>query len=151
MWCVMSYSSLGKLVAAVLPGDASWRMRLMREWPDMVGDLQQHICLKKIYGQCVVVGVYDVHWLHEMHMMAPLLLSLMNEKCGEGAVVSVRFTLVQRREPRDEKKSGVVQEPVEKPAVVQDRMGARHHQALGGVKDEQLKDALQKFFNRCVE
>lgn len=140
----MGYSSLGALVSGMLPKTHDWQTTLLHEWKTIVGDLHQHMCLKKITGSTAIIGVYDSHWLHELYMLGPTIIETMNTHLGAQHITQVRFVLGSRPIEKTNEKN-------QKEAVLAESrpMGARHRTALEHIKDKQLQNALQKLFNKC--
>jgi hypothetical protein len=136
--------SLQTLVAGMLGGDDDWRKRLVKEWPTMVGDLHTRMRFEKISHDVLVIGVYDIHWMHELYMMSPMILQAINEKLGGNFVAKIRFSVVNKTDRFRKVFDGASESYIfEKP------LAERQQKILSTVKDQQLQDALSKLWQRC--
>lgn len=142
----MALNTLKELVNYVFPVQSDWRLLLVRLWPELVGDLHERMRLERIKGDVVIVGVFDACWIHELFMLSPTLITLINERLGGMYVRKLHFILTDRRvllsrqkkiEIAGHKKTGI-------------SMGSRHQQVLRTIKDEQLQKILETFFYRSV-
>lgn len=55
-----------------------WQMKLRAEWSTIMGDLSTRARLERINGSTVIIGVYDSHWMHELHALSRMMLQRMN-------------------------------------------------------------------------
>ena len=136
--------SLDALVQGLLVADDDWRKRLVKEWPTMVGDLHTRMRFEKISHDVLVIGVYDMHWMHELYMMSPMILQAINEKLGGDYVAKIRFAVVNKTE-RLRKRSF----DVENESFSSKPLPEPQKQVLAHVKDQQLQEALSKLWQRC--
>jgi hypothetical protein len=123
----------------------TWQMHLIQNWRTIVGNLHTRICLEKIQGDTLVVGVYDSHWMQELFLLNSMLLDTINAHFDKPYVKHVRLKLAKQNE-KQKKKKQVITAP-EKQQVV--TMTKRHESALSAVKDEQLQEALYHFLQYC--
>lgn len=149
MGCV----SLRDLLGVVVPRPADWRIALIAGWQKAVGDLHTQMRLEKIEGSCLVVAVYDSHWMHELFMLTPVIIKTINEFLGSEEVAQMRFVLARGRGrfsqyERYGTKSGPV--PAQKMQRKRCVLGSRHEIALRSVKDNELQEVLKAFFDHCV-
>jgi hypothetical protein len=136
--------SLDALVQGLLGTDDDWRKRLVKEWPALVGDLHTRMRFEKISHDVLVIGVYDLHWMHELYMMSPMIVQAINEKLGGNFVAKIRFAVVNKTE-RTRKKRGSSDA-----LHVQERPLAEPQQkVLANVKDEHVQKLLSKLWQRC--
>lgn len=124
--------------------EQDWRLYLAQNWATVIGALHVRMRFEKIVGDMLVIGVYDVHWMQELHLLSVTIIRTINTKLGAEHVKKLRFVLVQRKDIRktySTEKHSVVQKPFSLSSV--------HVQALSRIKQKELYDALKKYFERC--
>jgi hypothetical protein len=124
---------------------SDWQLRLMRQWPDMVGNLHTKMSLEKIEGSVLKIGVYDSHWIPELFMLTPTMVRAINHKLGGTYIASMRFSL-------KEKKQKSAQRPVT-PSIVYRKvvLTTQQQQMLTTIKDDDLRSALKEYLIRCLQ
>lgn len=136
--------SLDGLITHLLHGDDDWRKRLVKEWPSIVGDLHKRMRLEKVAHDVVVIGVYEVHWMHELYMMSSMITDVINKKLGGTFVTKIRFTVVNQTETKTKKSSALNQASVSSRPLAEPQK-----KALDNIQDQQLQEALSKLWQRC--
>lgn len=141
---------LQSLVHAYLQSDTDWRKRLMQEWPTMVGDLHTKMRLERI-GQdaTLIIGVYDIHWMQELHMLTPLIMQTINEKLGSDCVKKIRFKVADAATLHKAPSQATVLNHEDKKvqAVIQS-LTPEQQKALAALKDPGMQAALAKLWSR---
>lgn len=134
------------IIPQLIEQHADWRNVLFANWHSIMGNLQTKVRLEKIYGNTVIIGVYESHWMQELYLLSSVLIDSINSFLGEPRITHVRFTLVE------EKKRAVAFKKVVKikkaEAVI---LSLVQEKALSSIEDEQLKEALIEFWGRCSE
>lgn len=144
---------LQSLVSSFLQSDTDWRKRLMQDWPTIVGELHTKMRLERI-GQdaTLIVGVYDIHWMQELHMLSPLIMQTINDKLGSACIKKIRFIVA------DAATVGVVQNNVVPVAADQKKdkqkelmysLTAEQQKTLAAIKDPALQVAIAKLWKRA--
>lgn len=123
----------------------NWQMQLARRWPDMVGDLCTKMCLEKIEGNVLKVGVYDSHWIHELFMLAPTIVRMLNNNLGGNYLSSVRFVLKEKKMVMVKKSDTV------KASYKNIVLTAEQKTALQAITDAELRNLMKKFLIRCLQ
>lgn len=136
--------SLETLMAGILGVDDDWRKRLVKEWPKLVGDLHTRMRFEKISHDVLVIGVYDIHWMHELYMMSPMILEALNNRLGGNYIAKIRFAVVNKTERSCPQSLSKHHE-----SVSANPLAERQQKMLAKVKDEQLQEALSKLWYRC--
>lgn len=141
----MALMRLSECLEGAFPCQEKWAIRLARGWDKAIGDLHERMRLEAIKDDQVVVGVYDSRWIPELFLLTPLLIKSMNDYLGGTFVRRIRFVLVEKS-TRGALKKVIPDENTRK----QPKMSMRQEQILGTIKDEELKDVLEKFFYASV-
>lgn len=56
----------------------AWQLQLAAQWPTIMGDLARRARLERVVGTQVVIGVYDSHWMHELHALSRMIIYRIN-------------------------------------------------------------------------
>lgn len=141
----MVATSLKNTLDSLLHGyEDNWRFRLIKEWDSIIGPLHQHMRLEKIDGQTAILGVYDIHWMHELYLFSRTIIRTINTALGSAYITTVRFKIVVRHTS--------VQADLVPPRKNDNHVSAvltsRERHALNVIHDDELKHALQAFLQK---
>lgn len=135
---------LKEILERVLTDDGDWRTTLLRQWPDIVGNLHSRMALDRIDGSTLIVTVHDSHWMHQLFMMSRFLVQTINRNLGGNYVTHIRFYT-----------KPLAARPVTVPPLrYQPRsieLASHHIKALALVPDEELREAMRTFLERCLQ
>jgi len=126
--------------------DRSWQMYLIQNWQTITGSLHSRICLEKIQGDTVVIGVYDAHWMQELFILQSMLIDMMNASFDKQHIKQVRFKLAKKRPELVQKSRQVV---CHRTTRAPRSLTAAHEDALAAVKDQQLQKVLYTLLQHC--
>lgn len=128
----------------------TWQMYLIQNWQTIMGNLHTRICLEKIQGDTIVVGVYDSHWMQELFLLNSMLLDTINAHFDKPYVKQLRLKLAQQKEKQKTPDFAKATTGGEKTGpIVPVILTQQHQNALSQVKDEQLQEALYQFLRYC--
>lgn len=133
------------LVLSVLPTE-SWKIKLLINWPTIVGDLKKHVTLEKIDEHSLVLGAFNSSWMNELYLLSPILIANINKHLDYPRIKFVRFKIAQVKESKIETTS--VKPIQEKKPIF---LSTSEQKALSAISDEQLRDSLKKFLIRCKQ
>ncbi len=136
---------LRDLVPQILQHNDEWRLTLLRHWNTIIGTLQTRVRLEKIYDDTLIIGVYESHWMHELHLFSSVLIDSINRYLGHERIAHLRFKLVE--EKKQLSKFSLARREVTPVEVV---LTPSQLGALRAISDESLKAALLQFWGRCV-
>jgi len=122
-----------------------WRFTLIKSWSSIFGPLSQHTRLDRVDGSVLIIGVYDPHWMQELHLLAPTLIASVNNHLQKQVITGVKFKLAQRKAhtPSNIKKNIADHQQM---AHSVPRLTTHQQQALMDIKDPELKKALLTYF-----
>lgn len=138
--------SLKETIDAVLASRNDWRFVLLKNWPAIVGNLHGSVRIERMFDDTLVLGVYEVHWMQELHLLSRVMIRRINEQLCETRVRRIQFKLVERTEP--------VRAPAPVMTVRMDHrpLTFREKQALAAIDDVQLRETMALFLGRiCAE
>lgn len=127
--------------------EENWQLFVVQNWTTIVGTLHTKMCLEKIVEDMLVIGVYDVHWMQELHLLSSMIIRTINAKLGENRVARLRFMLVNRRRLLHKKSVASLSKSIPKKIFFPDTCT----RVLTHIKNKDLHDALQKYLERCMQ
>ncbi len=130
-----------------------WHIKLRAEWSTIMGDLSRRARLERINGSTVIIGVYDSHWMHELHALSRMILQRMNAALHslypEGFVLTaVRCIWVAKKELKN-KKSPVSFEQAQEPVSKKPSLHAI--KTVQKIADKELQNSLLAYYQRCKD
>jgi hypothetical protein len=120
----------------------AWRVRIITDWPQIVGTLQERARVEKVYEDTLVLGVYDSCWMQELYLLSNMIMHKVNQYLGAKYVLKIRLKYVQKQ---TFKHLAVVTDQV----TVCEQLTAKEKRSLQKVADPELQVALQNFLIRC--
>ncbi len=127
--------------------NADWRIKIVRNWQIIVGNLHTKMRVEKIQEDIIFLGVYDTVWMAELYMLSRLIIKKINQFLEHPYITQVRFRLTQK----------IIRKPVSvltlqsKVPEKQLILTERQKQALTAIKDPALQVALKNFLLRCTQ
>jgi len=118
----------------------SWKIKLLQNWPAIIGKLKSKVRLEKINHDSLVLGVYDSCWLQELYLLSPILLKRINEKLENRCFKKLRFKQVGIQK---NKKVKLYKKGEGKKQIV--TLTKREKETLKKINDPGLSTALKKF------
>jgi hypothetical protein len=141
------YRSLEQLVRQILPEPADWKIVLLQNWRDIIGNLKDHVRLEKIQDDnSLVLGVSNTAWMQELHFLSNMLIQKINATLAHPHIKQIRF---KYSPARAKKRTLQGTSSVVKKLGSTIRLTAGEQQALQRVKDQHLQQALKQFLIRC--
>ncbi|MBT4856383.1 DUF721 domain-containing protein [bacterium] len=136
-------SLIDSLMKTALPQQQTWQLFLIKNWKTIIGNLSQHVRLEKIFKTTVILGVYDPHWMQELHLFSNILLDKINDALDKPEVTQLRFKKVNRKNPNLKGSTKKTYTPI--PVELSDK----ENKALDTIDDPELNEVLKKFLIRC--
>lgn len=138
--------SLKNCISQFFNESDNWKIQLLKNWQDVLGNLHTKVHLEKITDDTLTLSVADSCWLQELYLLSDVLLRAINQKLDKPRIKHLRF-----------KKTGIAPTKKERKASVTKRsckltnLNAHEKNALEKIKDPQLKEALEHFLIRCYQ
>lgn len=123
----------------------TWQMYLIQNWRTILGNLHTRVCLEKVQGDTLVVGVYDSHWMQELFLLQSMLVDMINAHFDQPYIKTIRLKLANQAE-KSKKKSYTHKVAKSHVPVT---ITKKHQEALSQVKDEQLQQILAQLLQHC--
>lgn len=136
--------TIKELLSFALKSEDNWKINLLQNWPDIIGDLKSKVQLEKVQDATLILSVVDACWLQELYLLSPILLRAINEKLDQPRIKRLRF-----------KQAGIKKEIKKRTQKTQKKvigpitLTTRQESALNNIQDPQLSEALKRFLARC--
>ncbi len=124
---------------------ATWKTRLLTEWPTIMGNLADMVTVEKMYDDTLVLGVHDSNWLHELYMLSPVLIKTINSHLEKPYIKTVRLKHASTVKKQPPAAKPIVLYCPPAPAV----LTASEKKALDTIQDTELQKAFHQFLSRC--
>lgn len=138
-------TKLNDLLKKQIPQESSWKITLLEQWPQVIGDLHAHVTLEKIEDEVLILGVPDSSWLQELYLLSPMILQRINTNLDLPRIKRLRFKQVQRKK-RTRATQKTTKSITPEAAV---SLTHKEQRALNDITDPALRTALKKFLIRC--
>lgn len=135
-----------QLLNTILHTDSSWKVQLLRDWKDILGNLGTKVHLEKIHDDTLILGVSDSCWMQELYMLSHLIINKINQKLDQPRIKKLRFKTVG-----DQPRMQYVPSQRHEYVVKEVKLNPTEKRALEKIKDPQLQDALKQFLVRCYQ
>ncbi|MFC1842708.1 DUF721 domain-containing protein [Candidatus Dependentiae bacterium] len=136
--------NIKNVINTVFSKQNSWKIKLLQNWPSIIGKLKSKVRLEKINKDSLVLGVYDSCWLQELYLLSPILLKKINEKLENQQFKRLRFKQVGIKKNKQQKKP--IKQEIE---ISVTKLTKREEETLQKIKDPDLCQALRDFLIKC--
>lgn len=137
-------TSVKIILDSLLSQKNNWQVKLLHNWPTIVGSIRTNVQLLKIQEDTLIIGVLDSCWLQELYLLSPLLIKTINEKLDRPRIKNLRFKSVGITDKKEKKRA-----PSKKIISKIVQLSPREQETLNQIKDEQLRQVLKDYLIRC--
>lgn len=138
--------NIQNLVTKLIGNENSWKLQLLNNWKQIIGDLYPHVRLEQVKEDTLILGVYDASWLQELYLLSNVLLKTINRNLSTPRIKKLQFKQVVKTR----KKSRPAPQLQKSYTTCHKReLSPREQKALAKVNDPQLHSALKRFLARC--
>lgn len=144
--------NLKDLLQAIIPENAAWKIKLLNEWPTIVGHLHQHVKVQKIYADALVLGVTDSSWLQEMYLLSGVLIETINKNLDKPRINRLHFKNIgdmEYQQPALAPKPKEVIAP--EPIPNKQHLTRQQQKTLDRVEDPELRAVLKELLFVCYQ
>ena len=132
----------------ILPEEASWKMKVLREWHTILGPLSRKVLLQRIDDHAVILGVTHPSLAQELFMLTDLIRSKINEAIGHEAITTIHFRTITQYTPL---KTSPVAPPKEIIPIKKLPLSPLEEKQLATITNKELRNALAEFYAACKE
>jgi hypothetical protein len=134
-------------ITSLIAQKGDWKIRLIQQWPTIIGELSSQVSLEKVIGETIVLGVYDSCWMQELYLLSPMLLEKINAQVGHRRIKDIRFKTIIK--PKEHVKKAWTKPLRAIPKNVS--LTPQEHAVLDRIDDQELRSALKAFLIRCYQ
>lgn len=131
----------------VLPTHHAWRLKVLQEWPRIIGSLKNKVSLHKIENSFVVLTVTHPGLAQELLMLSDLIREKINAVIGSPRITAIHFRTA--RSSRAQEK--VPQKSFTPAAPPPAQLNAGEEKVLATVENDELRAALSSFYRTCKQ
>lgn len=125
--------------------EQNWKIALLSKWPEIMGNLSNHVSVEKIQNDSIVLGVQNSSWLQELYLMGPTILETINKSLDQPRFKTIRFKQRGTEPPRKKETKRTAPSFWKAPVTISDS----EQRALNNIEDSALKEVLHAFLVRC--
>jgi hypothetical protein len=129
----------------ILPTHHAWRLKVLQEWPRIIGALKDKVKLHKIENSFVVLYVTHPGLAQELLMLSDLIREKINAVIGSPRITAIHFRTA-RRSHTPQKTAPKSFTPAAQPPAP---LNAREEKILATVENDELRAALSSFYRTC--
>jgi len=123
---------------------AGWKLKIISDWPLIIGNLQEHARVEKVYDDAILLGVYDTCWMQELHLLSNIIIKKINNHLGHPYIQQIRLKYVQKHEFLAKNTTSSLPK-----TQISHILSTDEQIALGKIKDPDLRLAMTHFLERC--
>ena len=135
------------ILRTFLAHETNWKMTLLRNWSEIMGNLSSKVQIEKILDDTLVLGVYDSCWLQELYLLSPMLLKKINATLENNVIKQLRFKKIGVTKQR----AAIAEKNSSRATRASVPLKESEQKALDGITDPQLRELLTQFLARCYQ
>ena len=119
-----------------------WKLKIISDWPVIIGNLHEYARVEKVYDDAVLLGVYDTCWMQELHLLSNIMIKKINLHLGENHIKQIRLKYVEKHEFK----------PIKQVILTNNsdrKLSEQEKIALEKIQDCDLRLAMQDFLQKC--
>ena len=122
---------------------SAWKLKIISDWPQIVGNLHEYARVEKVYDDTLILGVYDTCWMQELHLLTHMIIKKINTHLGSSQIKQIRLKYVQKHAFRK------IQLTPTQIITNTHLPSVQESDALQKIHDPELKLAITNFLTRC--
>ncbi len=132
------------LLTGIINSEHSWKIQLLKNWEDIIGNLSAKVQLEKINQDSLVLAVEDSCWLQELYLLSPVLIKTINKALDKPRIKTIRFQTASL-------KKAAKKRPVKKASTANKNicLTDKEKKAIDDIQDKELRESLKKILTRC--
>jgi hypothetical protein len=140
---------VGNIIHKVLPEQHRWKMNLLANWSNIIGDLGDKVRIEKISSNFIVLGVCHPAWAQELYLFSDVLKKKINNVLKEDRIKYIRFKTVALEKSCKTCKMKTKQESTDVDVNRAVRLSEKQQTCLKQIKNEALRKLLVQYYGRC--
>lgn len=120
-----------------------WKLKIISDWPTIIGNLHEYARVEKVYDDAVLLGVYDTCWMQELHLLSNIIIKKINNHLGQAYIKQIRLKYVEKQEFLTKKPSNDL--PIK---TISHNLSKKEQAALNQIQDPELRKAIEQFLKK---
>lgn len=137
--------SIRECILNFIPKEHSWKIILLENWGNIIGDLKKSITVEQIREDVLFLGVVHPAWAQELLVLAPLLKQKINTYFDKEYVKTIRIKLKQTKKSDFTK----LHRKPETSRTIETSLTEKETKILNRLSNEDLRGAMQAFYLKC--
>lgn len=139
---------LADILHSIIPEDLSWKITLLKAWPEIVGKLADRVSIFGIEHDRIILQTSHPAWAQELNFLAPLIIAKIDALIGPGIIQSISFKIVKRRPLQTTGNANKNNHSLHATQPKHYAMTRKESEKLDLLQDEQLREALRNYLLR---
>ena len=122
---------------------SGWQLKIIIDWPIIIGNICEQARIEKVYNDTVVLGVYDTCWMQQLHLLSNMIIKKINTHLDGNYIKQIKLKYVQKHVFRK------IMPNSAKPTI-EHVPSPSETIALKKIRDLELRAAIHNFLDRCM-
>ncbi len=136
---------IADLIQTLIPPEIAWKITVLKSWPDIAGDLANHISVFAVQDRQLILQASHPVWAQELNFLAPLIREKINTLISPHIIESISFKIIKKNSPHSSPSSPDKTNSLQARSKRAYDIDARERRCLDAVRDEHLRDILQNY------
>lgn len=137
--------NLKKCILNIIPQEHSWKIILLENWGDIIGELKNSITIEQIKEDVLFLGVVHPAWAQELLALAPLIKQKINSRFDKERIKTIRIKL-KKNKPIE---TTLSRKPWNSSGKIMPSLTISEISTLNTIKSSDLRQAMQEFYLKC--
>ena len=135
-------------LSKALPPQHFWKVRLLKQWPTIIGKLHEKVSLYRVDETAVTLQVKHASLAHELLFLTEMLREKINEVIGCPRITAIHFR-TQQSQRAPPSRAAARPSPHRINTTPPPPLNQREKNALEVVESKELRSALSAFYSAC--
>lgn len=126
-----------------------WKIKLFNGWDAIIGKLKGKVRIEKITENSITLGVCHSTWAQELFFLTPTLKKKINKILQEEKIKNIHFKTVKFNGNGSTRGMAPSTEATSHSQQIMHSLSIIEHSRLESIDNEDLANALEKFYIRC--
>jgi hypothetical protein len=137
--------NLKKCILNIIPQEHSWKIILLENWGDIIGELKNSITIEQIKEDVLFLGVVHPAWAQELLALSPLIKQKINAYFDKERIKTIRIKL-KKNKPVE---TALSRKPWASSGKIIPSLTIGEISTLNTIKSSDLREAMQEFYLKC--
>jgi hypothetical protein len=138
--------NLKKCILNIIPQEHSWKIILLENWGDIIGELKNSITIEQIKEDVLFLGVVHPAWAQELLALSPLIKQKINSYFDKERIKTIRIKL-KKNKPMEA--TTLNRKPWASSEKAAPSLTVSEINTLNTIKSTDLRQVMQEFYLKC--